>query len=173
MVNALLLAVPLATKIPCVSLNCTTLPACFPLIVSCVKQGEPLNTMLPVSLPCESSVRFAVKVSVPLLEAVLPDHCELSTSGTKLAEKFPWSPTSQLPLMVYVPLIVTPSVLALVVIVSGPPLSTIVRSTACLSTVPVNVPLSAHGVPLKNTVEEAKLAPFCTIKKFEIETRRP
>ena len=36
---------------------------------------------------------------VPHLEAVLPDHCELSTSGTKLAEKVPWSPPSQLPLI--------------------------------------------------------------------------
>jgi hypothetical protein len=95
----LLLVVPLAANIPCESLNCTTLPACFPLTVICEKHGEPLNTILPLSLPCESSVRLAVKVSVPLLEAVLPDHCELSTSGTKLAEKVPWSPPSQLPLI--------------------------------------------------------------------------
>src|SRR5204863_9196506 len=37
--------------------------------------------------------------------------------------------------------------------------------TACRSTIPVNVPVSAHGFALKNTVEDARLAPFCTIKK--------
>jgi hypothetical protein len=68
-------------------------------------------------------------------------------------------------LVVYVPVMVTPSVLALMVIFSGPPLSRIVRSTACRSTVPVRVPSLAHGVPVKNTVDEARLAPFCAMKK--------
>src|SRR5262249_20870702 len=58
-----------------------------------------------------------------------------------------------------------PSVLALTVIVSDPPLPVIVRSTACWSTLPVKVPSFAHGVPLRKTVEDARLPPFCTIMK--------
>jgi hypothetical protein len=61
---------------------------------------------------------FAVTgMAGPVAGVIVPDHWELVIEGINLAEKLPVSPPSQLPLDVKVPFIVSPTNVAVIVVV--------------------------------------------------------